>query len=717
MARINNISNIDLSDTSDSFEDYERQYIKTLDNIRRDNINKEKRERDKLLKELAKQEIALKKQGLASEIKNEKQLRTKLLKDLQEEQIKQNKEVLIKQNAEMIKLLSSSSSKLGSAIQDLTLKAQTKSLELLASDNKFKKLAGSFLGNFGNIEETIKKLDDTMKKIGNEVNATISKYNDYIMRTNARLQGTNLTFSSISDSLLSKTGASPYIRTEKMLDNLTTLISSGISFNIEQRAFLSTISEEIAQTFDAFDSNLTRLIRLQQTDITASRLGLEAYLTRFFNENFADTSYLNSSFDAVSGALLEASSTMSASAATSFEYVVQKWLGSLESVGFSQSTISNIAQALGYLGSGDVSSLQGSSANNLLVMAASRMTEGKTYAQMLSEGLDASSVNSLLESMVEYLYSISQTSNQVVKSSYASLFGLSMSDLTAIANLYPLVNDISKSMMTYNDTLSELQYQFGQVGDRLTIAGQIQNLIANAKFSLGANIADNPAAAATWAITDLIGSVTSGINIPTVGAAGFFMDLETTVENLVKLGLVGVSTFSTIGDIINGLGGTNRLFENFNLGNVSALTLGGSGLQIRKSGMGSSTMSYVGNTSASSIYESALGEARQSAEEQVSGYNDEDNNPVYQIKNYLIDTFDAKLNRFLGVGGIASINDELNQIKTLSANQVVVTSSSEDKNAEYTSQIENIDNNVQNIFNLLEDIAYGTAHLTVRTEQ
>lgn len=63
-------------------------------------------------------------------------------------------------------------------------------------------------------------------------------------------------------------------------------------------------------------------------------------------------------------------------------------------------------------------------------------------------------------------------------------------------------------------------------------------------------------------MTDLIQSVTNGINIPAISVLGNMVDLEATVENLAKLGIVGVSTIANTGKIIKG---ANSVFNGSNL--------------------------------------------------------------------------------------------------------------------------------------------------------
>ena len=174
-----------------------------------------------------------------------------------------------------------------------------------------------------------------------------------------------------------------------------------------------------------------------------------------------------------------------------FEYIVQKWLGSLSSVGLSEGSVSNIAQALGYLATGNVSGMESSGMQNLVVMAASRA--GLSYADMLTRGINLDETNKLLGSMVEYLQQIGSSTNQVVKNQYASTFGVSISDLVAAGNLSKAdIKNIGSNMLSYSGAMGELGTQLGSIGQRVSIAEKLQNVSSNALFSLYTNIADSP---------------------------------------------------------------------------------------------------------------------------------------------------------------------------------------------------------------------------------
>ena len=117
---------------------------------------------------------------------------------------------------------------------------------------------------------------------------------------------------------------SPFIKQADAVNNLKNFVGKGIAFNVEQRAFLDTISEKIATTFEATDASLLKLVRIQQADSTAARLGMESALTAFLNNMYETTEYMSEIADDIRGQIYEASALMDATDATEFEYQVQK---------------------------------------------------------------------------------------------------------------------------------------------------------------------------------------------------------------------------------------------------------------------------------------------------------------------------------------------------------------------------------------------------------
>lgn len=615
-------------------------------------------------------------------------------------------------------------------------------------------------GNEKNIGESLK---DTFKQIGSMItenfqevfdeattalfNATdaavdkvMSTFTQYQTQIDARIQGTRDTFTILQEKLTSAVGINPYFKTEDLLKNLNATVENGIAYDIEQRAFLQTVSDKIATTFDAFESSLTRIIRIQQSDSTAARLGLEAYLTRYLNANFADTSYLNGLYDQVQGNLLEAMSLQGTEDAVSFEYQIQKWLGALYSVGFSDSTISALSQALGNLGSGNVSALNGTAMQNLLVMAAAN-TGTLDYGELLINGLNESNVNTLLESVVTYLQDIAQSNNQVVLSQYADVFGVQVSDLVAALNIN--TEAIKDSTLNYSQTIDELGGQLNSLASRMTIPQMLENVFANAQFSLGQGIAENPALYAIYKITSLIQSHTGGINIPFISAVGTGVDLNTTVENLIKLGVIGVSSIGMIGDVISGLGSTINpasMLTKLGIGNTPGILQNiqssGLGTLSRSSGSTTSSTTTLGNASGEDIYESTMNEANAETSAELDQAK-ENEVGISDLYTYFTQTFDRKFDTMLHIVGksngykftsVGSMTwDEIAKTNPLTQIGAVITSGTNNvlvqqdqqavTNAQIMSQIQDavleINRNVTSMASNIQAIANGYATLRV----
>lgn len=484
------------------------------------------------------------------------------------------------------------------------------------------KVLGEDLGKMG------KALGQSLNALSDAVNTSIKTYQSYQTGINARLQGLGTFEDSVKT--LEAVSYSPLLKTEDLYANLSSLIAEGIAENVEQRAFLATVKDGIATTFDANNSTLMRLIKLQSQDSTAARLGMEAYLTTYLNQLNHSTEYLNSTFDTVAESLIEASALLQGNASTEFEFIVQKWLGSLSGMGLSDNTTQAIGAALGQLGSGDVTSLSGSEMQNLLVMAASR--SGLNYSELLNSGLNASNTNQLMYGLTSYLAELGgSTTSNVARSQLAQTFGVSVSDLLAAQNSMSAIDNIYKTTMSYTDMYDELNSQMNKLQDRIGIANILDNLFSNFSFSNGMNIASNPALFATWKITDMIQNATGGINIPFITAMGSGVDLNATVEGLMKLGLVGLSTLGGIGDIVSGMSslgkeGGSSMLSKLGITSGNDVITRGNGLGRQSTSMSSvstSFSSFVGNSNGSDYGNSALASAKDSVQSEVDAKNEE----------------------------------------------------------------------------------------------
>ena len=485
---------------------------------------------------------------------------------------------------------------------------------LITGAKALKELGPAMAADLGDaMENATKNAKKFMSEQGVKfVNDAMQTVSGVYSKISARLQSSGESFEEINATMQLQLAASPFIKYTDMLAKVDELVDSGVAYNVEQRAFLASISDKIVSTFNAFDSNLLRIIRIQQEDSTKQRLGLEARLSEFLNKNYQDTSYLSGAHDSVTEALTASIVQLGTAKGAEFEYNVQKWFGSLSALGMGDSTLTGLAGAINSLSTGDVDALAGSEYMNLIVMAANRA--GISTGDLLTKGLNEKNVNDLIAQIVAYWSEIANNTNQIVRNQYSKLFGLDMIDMTAIQNVTQKdLNTILKENLTYKGMRNELTEQLAKVALRMHPAEMLNNVWENFMTGMGLNIASNPLAATTWLINDFIKDATGGINIPSFGAfamgTGFNFDIETDLNSLIQLGMVGMSTLGQVGKVVAGLGSLGGL--NLSFWGDDQYTRHGQGLSAPVTGVTASTSKtvYIGNSSSSDIYDQTLNKA------------------------------------------------------------------------------------------------------------
>lgn len=424
----------------------------------------------------------------------------------------------------------------------------------LAGANSFKeKLGAVFKAGAKDLGTNLKSaaanavnniISKSFSAVQGSVDNYLGTYTQYMSKVEARIQGAyeDMTYASLNDVIRRNTAGSPYVKYVDVLDNLSKFVEQGITSNLTQRAFLATVKDKIATTFDAFNSNMLRLIRIQQSDSTLARLGMEASLTKLFNNMFGDTSYLNDSLQSVSAALLDVSSQFTSKVAVEFEYITQKWLGALGSLGVGSNTLTSIASAINALGTGDVDYLTSNTAmQSLLVMAANR--SGQSYADMLTKGVNADQINNLLAGVIEYVQEITRGQSNVVKSQYASLFGLTMADISAFENVtQDQIERLYSTGLSYNKAVDEVNNQLNQVSDRMHLSEKMDILLDNALASIGMGVANNAALYGTYKTFDILEKLTGGTKLPLVFGSGSQMSIESMAKNAI----LGISSIGAL---------------------------------------------------------------------------------------------------------------------------------------------------------------------------
>lgn len=420
-----------------------------------------------------------------------------------------------------------------------------------------KSLLGLTEGLSGSLNALQDLADEGFDAAMKAIEEPISTYFEYQAKYEARLQGSENAYNKMVSNINKQMGLSPFVKQSKMVENIQRLIDSGVNYNIELRAYLATVTESIASTFNAFDSNLLRLIRIQQSDSTAARLGIEAALTQFLNSNYSDTSYLSDVADSVTQALLDASAQLTHQGAAEMEFVAQKWLGSLYSLGVSNDAVQTIATGLGLLGSGNIDQLSGN--DTLMALLAMSATRGGTsISEILTGGLTADRTEELMRGMVTYLAEIASNtdSNNVTKSAMAQIFGLTNTDLRSINNLtaQDIIN-IADTTLTYNQALTEANSQIRQIASRTHLSQMIDNVVENATTGFALTIGGNPALYAMAKALNLVSGLVGdrGLEIPGIQVLGSGTASGIDILSVAKAGIMGAGLLGTLIGSINSL--------------------------------------------------------------------------------------------------------------------------------------------------------------------
>ena len=352
-----------------------------------------------------------------------------------------------------------------------------------------KYVAEDIRDNFGSaIGDVAVGLHSALSK---QLDSTINSYVENYQTMMASLVGSKNDWEKITDNLNNALSASSLIKQQDVYKNLTELVKAGISGNVEQRAFLETLSNDLNLLLDTHTGSLARLIRQQNTSIAENRLAIQYSLREFLNENYATSEYIKNAYTKVAESITELQAINTTSDAASMESVLQTWLGSYYSAGVSDTTISNLASAINALGTGDISNIN-SNISKLVMMGAARSNE--SYGNLLTNGLTADSISSIMSGITSYAKEI--TGNNVVRSQWANIFGLTLSDLEALKKV-----GFAEGASSVSSNINKI---FENYSNLVPKSVGLKNIFENAMFTTGTNIASNDALYATYLVTDIL---------------------------------------------------------------------------------------------------------------------------------------------------------------------------------------------------------------------
>lgn len=490
----------------------------------------------------------------------------------------------------------------------------------------------SALSNFA------KQLETQMDEIASKKSAIDTRL--YGSQANGKRMGSY--WDQMTRDITGFAGVSPLIKQSVVADRVAAMVGQGISFNVEQRATLDVLKDKIATTFDAANGTLLRLIKIQQQDTTAGRLGMEAALNEFLNSMYETTEYMSTLARSVKGSLEEAMSLMTGENALSFEYQIQKWLGSLSSVGMSDSTVQGLADVLGQVAAGKIEGITNGGQGNLVIMAANQA--GVNVSDILNNGLDQNTTNTLMNSMVDYLAKLYNDAgnSKVIQQQIASVYGLSASDLKAAVNLSSSRQAVAKDGLDYSSAMGRLYSMAGSMGSRTSLGEQLSNMWANTKYSMAAGMANNPITYSLFKMSGLLKDTTGGINFGLPMVMGNGMPITFNVADLMRTGALAGGVMSSMGAMFGGGGGLTgkSILKGIRLtGNgISTVTRGnGSGLSTMGGMTVSESGSMVGNSNSDDMTSKTMTDQTDSAKsETASAVDESDDTKLSDVDNHVV---------------------------------------------------------------------------------
>ena len=482
-----------------------------------------------------------------------------------------------------------------------------------------------------NLGKLAASLTNAVSDMAKQLDSKIDEIGKYKGAIDTRLYGSKNTknwagsyWDSMSKDITGMAGISPLVKQSDLANKVSQMVGQGIAFNVEQRATLAVLKDKIATTFDAANGTLLRLVRIQQQDTTAGRLGMEAALNAFLNNMYETTEYMEGLAAQVKGNLEEAMSLMTGENALSFEYQVQKWLGSMYSVGMSQEAVQGLGSVIGKLASGQIDAITNGGQGNLVIMAANQA--GLSVADILNNGLDSQTTNELMNSMVDYLAKIAKDAgdSKVIQQQMASVYGMTASDLKAAANLSSSRSAVARDGLTYSGAINNLYSMANSMYARTSLGEMMTNAWDNFQYTMAAGIANNPMLYATYKAAGLLDAVTGGIALPDIKVMGTGVNLQTTIADLMRVGAMSGSILSGIGSMITsggngGITGSGILKAAGISGVANMVSRGnGQGLQTTGGATVSESGSLIGNSNGSDIQNATMTNATDSANAQLA---------------------------------------------------------------------------------------------------
>jgi hypothetical protein len=295
----------------------------------------------------------------------------------------------------------------------------------------------------------------------------------------------------------------------------------------------------------------------------------------------------------------------------------------------SDGAVQGLAGVLGQVAAGKLEGITGGGQGNLVIMAANQA--GVNMSDILNNGLDETTTNTLMNSMVDYLAKIYNDAgnSKVIQQQIASVYGLSASDLKAAVNLSNSRAAVAKDGLDYSGAMARLNSMADSMYKRTSMGEMLSNVWDNAKYSMAAGMANNPVTYALYKASGLLKDTTGGINFGVPMVMGNGMPITFNVADLMRTGALAGGALGSMGLMISGLAkgagsGSGMLKAIGVTSGASVVTRGtGAGLSTAGGATVSESGSMVGNSNSDDITSKTMTDQNDSNKQETASAVDE----------------------------------------------------------------------------------------------
>ena len=179
--------------------------------------------------------------------------------------------------------------------------------------------------------------------------------------------------------------------------------------------------------------------------------------------------------------------------------------------------------------------------------------------------------------------------------------------------------------MTYGNMLNELNKTANTMILRTSMGEILSNVWQNTQYTIASNIANNPALYIMDKVATLLDNTVGGIAIPAISVMGNMVDLETSVADLMRVGVLSSSVLGSVGAMFNGIAGTvapSYMLSQFGIGRGESKVVERGTGTVAQAASGTSTSSsgyasMVGNASSSDVLGATMAEADDTVNEKM----------------------------------------------------------------------------------------------------